>query len=352
MPAGSVPGSLLRSEIASQPDEITGFLDRQAERVWALAGKLPPFSYALVAARGSSDHAATYARYAWGALARLPVLPATPSLHTLYRTPPQLDHALVLGISQSGQSPDVVAVIEDARRQGRPTIAITNDGDSPLAQAADHIIELGLSTERSIAATKTYTGQLAAVALLGAAFSRDRARLDEVMRVPDAVARTLAAAAAPAALAAARLRGISGILCIARGMNDATAHELALKLRELLRLSTDAFSAADFRHGSIALVADGQPLLLIMPAGLAYEDMRTLAGEVRERGGDVTVISDQATAAVDAASFLPMAAGVPEWLTPLVAVLPGQLLAVELALARGLDPDRPRGLPEKVVRTL
>src|SRR4051812_14911441 len=181
--------SVLAAEIASQPDTIARFLDREVEPTRRVVAQLPRFSYVLLAARGSSDHAGIYAQYLWGFLGGLPVALAAPSLQTLYHTPLRLDDALVIGISQSGQSPDVVSIVEEARRQGRPTLAVTNDPASPLARAADHVIELG-ADERSIAATKTYTTQLAAVALLGALGARDESRLEELKRVPEAMSRT------------------------------------------------------------------------------------------------------------------------------------------------------------------
>jgi glutamine---fructose-6-phosphate transaminase (isomerizing) len=356
--------SYLAREIASQPQEVAAFIDRHLAAMQRVAETLPPCSYAVVAARGSSDHAATYARYVWGALAGLPVASAAPSLHTLYLTPPRMDGALVVGISQSGQSPDVVSVVEEGRRQGRPTIAFTNDPQSPLARTADHVFVLCETPEHAIAATKTYTTQLAGVALLGAALGARRklARkldgpvggvpLDELRRLPEAMAAVLAGAATPAREVAAQLSGVTSFLTLARGINLCTADELGLKLRELLCLPTHGWSAADFRHGSIAMIVAGSPALLVMPRGVGFADMQKLADECVERGAELTVISDDPAAAPQARCRLPLAASVPEWLSPLTTVLAGQLLALELVLARGLDPDRPRGLPEKVVKTL
>jgi glucosamine--fructose-6-phosphate aminotransferase (isomerizing) len=140
--------TLLEQEIASQPESIARLLERELGRAQEIVARLPAFSYALIAARGTSDHAATYAQYVWGAIARHPVALATPSLHTLYQSPPRMDGALVVGVSQSGQSPDIVSVVEEGRRQGRPTLAITNDPRSPLAAAAGHVIELHAGEER------------------------------------------------------------------------------------------------------------------------------------------------------------------------------------------------------------
>jgi glucosamine--fructose-6-phosphate aminotransferase (isomerizing) len=341
--------SVLAAEIASQPQTIARFIQRQLEPTRRVVAGLPRFSYVLLAARGSSDHAAIYAQYVWGLLGRLPVALAAPSLQTLYRTSLRLDDALVIGISQSGQSPDVVSVVEEGRRQGRPTLALTNDAASPLARVADHVIELG-ADERSIAATKTYTTQLAAVALLGALWSRDEARIEELAALPEAMERTLAMVAEPAARAAAELRTAPTLLTIGRGISLGTAHEAALKLREILRLPTQPFSAADFRHGSIALLSEGLAALLIMPSGAAFDDMAALARQLAAGGASLYTVSDAPAAEEAARVRLPMAA-VPEWLSPPVTVLPVQSLALALAAAQGLDPDRPRGLADKVVRT-
>jgi glucosamine--fructose-6-phosphate aminotransferase (isomerizing) len=351
-PPSSAPTSYLAQEIASQPDEVEKFIARHLPEMRRFAAWLPACTYALVAARGSSDHAATYARYVWGALAGLPVAPAAPSLHTLYKTPPRMEGALVVGISQSGQSPDVVSVVEEGRRQKRPTVAFTNDETSPLAKQADFVFKLCETPEHAIAATKTYTTQLAGVALLGATVGRSEKAIDELQRLPAAMRQILQGAAAPAQQAGIAMTDVTSFLTLARGINLCTADELGLKLRELLCLPTHGWSAADFRHGSIAMIVRGTPILLVMPKGAGFDDMQKLAVEVTERGAVLTVISDDPGAAPMARHRLPLAASVPEWLSPLTTVLPGQLLALEMVKARGLDPDRPAGLGAKVVRTI
>jgi glutamine---fructose-6-phosphate transaminase (isomerizing) len=183
--------SLLEQEIHSQPEVIARLLDLEAQHIARIAAQLPSFDYALIAARGSSDHAATYAKYAWTALAGYPVALAAPSLLTMYRAVPRLAGALVVGISQSGQSPDILAVLEEGKRQGRPTLAITNDGASPLASLADHVIELHAGSERSVAATKTYTAQLAVMAMFAAALSGDARHRDALQQLPAAIEKSL-----------------------------------------------------------------------------------------------------------------------------------------------------------------
>lgn len=341
--------TILQAEIESQPEVIARLLERESRRATAIVAQLPPFQYVLIAARGTSDHAATYAKYIWAALAGYPVALATPSLYTLYGAPPRMDGALVVGVSQSGQSPDIVGVLEEARRQGRPTLAITNDGASPLAAAADHVIELHAGVERSVAATKTYTAQLTVMAMLCAALRG--AGDDDLGRLPAALAATLEAAGPEAERRAERYRYMQQCVVIGRGYNYATAFELALKLKELTYVMATAYSSADFRHGPVATVDDGLPVMLIMPSGAAFDDMLELARELDGRNAELVVISDVDSAHALATLALPLAPAVPEWLSPITAILPGQLLSLHLAAAKGHDPDTPRGL-QKVTRTL
>jgi glucosamine--fructose-6-phosphate aminotransferase (isomerizing) len=340
----------LQQEIESQPEMLARLLDRELDRIGRHVSALPAFDYVVIAARGSSDHAAVYAQYVWAALAGYPVALAAPSLHTLYRTPPRLTGALVVGISQSGQSPDIIAVIAEARRQGRPTLAITNDGASPLAAAADFVVELHVGPERSVAATKTYTAELAAMAAYAAYWSGDGARLDELRRLPGALRATLDSRGDIAARAE-RYRYMDGCIVVGRGYNYATSFELALKLKELTYVMATSYSSADFRHGPIATVEDGSPVVLVMPQGQTYADMLDLADDLERRGAELLVISDSAAALARARTPLPLAGDTPEWLSPIPAIVPGQLLALHLALAKGMDPDAPRGL-QKVTRTL
>ncbi len=342
--------SLLEQEIHEQPQVVARLLEREAERARRVVADLPAFTHVLIAARGTSDYAATYAKYAWAALARYPVALATPSLHTLYETPPRLDGALVVGISQSGQSPDIVAVLADGKRQNRPTLAITNDGASPLAQMADHVIELHAGPERSVAATKTYTAQLTVMALLAATWNGGADRLAELQTIPDALARTLAGVP-ELPRQAERYRYMEQCVVIGRGYNYATAFELALKLKELTYVMATAYSSADFRHGPIATVTEGLPVILVMPSGATLDDMLDLSWELKERGAELVTISDAGSAHALATTALPLGTAVPEWLSPITAIVPGQLLALYLALAKGHEPDTPRGL-QKVTRTL
>lgn len=337
--------SVLRAEIGEQPDVLARLLVREGARVRRIARDLSrrDLRFVLVAARGTSDNAARYAQYALGLACRLPVALAGPSLVTLYDSPPRLKGALVVGISQSGRSPDVVETVASARRDGSPTLAIVNDPESPLARAADEVIPLHAGVERSVAATKTYTAQLLAVALLAAALSGSRRHAEGLGALPDAVAETLGVERA-ARRAAARLAKAARLVVLSRGLNYPTAHELALKLKELALLEAEALSGADFRHGPIALAGPRLPAVVVSPPGTATgADLAELAAELKRRGSPVLSIGPHEPGALP----LPR---LPELLSPIVAIVPGQLLALHAARARGLDPDAPRGL-SKVTET-
>jgi len=342
--------SLLEQEIWSQPEVIKRLLERETKHIEKIVAQLPAFDYALIAARGSSDHAATYAKYAWTTLAGYPVALAAPSLLTMYKTQMHLTGSLVVGISQSGQSPDIIAVLEEGKRLGRPTLAITNDGASPLASMADHVIELHARPEQSIAATKTYTAQLAVMAIFAAALSGNEQHLAALQQLPSVMEATLRLDSG-LARSVERYRYMDRCIVIGRGYNYASSFEFALKLKELTYIMASAYSSADFRHGPIATIESGLPVFLFMPAGATYEDMLDLANELQHRGAELLVISESEQALSLARTALPIYPGVPEWLTPLITIIPGQLFALNLALIKDLNPDIPRGL-HKVTRTL
>jgi len=343
--------SRLSREIHEQPEVLARMLDEQAGRAAELADVIRERNvcYAVLAARGTSDNAARYAQYLFGSLNGLPVALATPSLFTIYQTPPRLRQALVLGISQSGQSPDIVAVVEEGRRQGALTAAVTNTPDSPLGDAAEHVLALEAGDEKAVAATKTYTAQLGALALVAAHLADDEERLAELSRVPAAVEKTLALEETIAA-AAQRYAHATQCVVLGRGYNYATAFEIALKLKELTYIVAEPYSSADFRHGPVALVERGFPVIAIAPHGAVYGDMVALIEELAERDAELAVVSDRDEALELARLPLRLPAAVPEWLSPFVCVVPGQLLALHVTVAKGYDPDHPRGLT-KVTET-
>ncbi len=347
----SIGESHLYREIHEQPAVLDAVLQKEAATVRALAAAIQArdIHYVMIAARGTSDNAGRYANYLLGAYSGLPVALATPSLYTIYKRPPRLKHALVLGISQSGKSPDIVSVVEDAKQQGALTAAITNVPDSDIAEHADFVVNLHAGVERSIAATKTYSSELMAIAMLGAALAGDTSLQDELARVPDAVSRVLAVAPT-VALAAERYRYMTSCVVIGRGYNYASAFELALKLKELTYTLAEPYSSADFLHGPLALIENGFPVLVIAPTGVMLPEMRDFIQVLRQREAEPVVISDDAETLALGRIALPLKASLPEWLSPITAIVPGQLLAMYLAHARDYDPDHPRGL-RKVTET-
>lgn len=336
----------LEHEIREQPAVLAGLLANQAGVIRAIADRVRARGIATVflAARGSSDNAGLYAKYVWGVHNGLPIALAAPSLFSVYRRPPSIAGTLVVGISQSGQSPDIVGVLEEGRRQGAMTLAIVNAPGSPLAGAADAVLDIAAGDEKAVAATKTYTAQLMAVAMLSAALAGDQARWDELALVPAAVASVLEQERDIAARAE-RYRFMNHCVVLGRGFNYATAFEWALKLKELSYVVAEPYSSADFQHGPVALVERGFPVLAALPGGAVFDDgLALLRQMVAERYVELLVLSDREEALAIANTPVRLPAGIPEWLTPIVTVVAAQLFCLHLTRAKGLDTEAPRGL--------
>jgi glucosamine--fructose-6-phosphate aminotransferase (isomerizing) len=302
----------------------------------------------VIAARGSSDHAALYAKYLFGRRNRMLVSLAAPSLFTHYKSPPRLDGQCVFGISQSGSAPDVIAVIEEAVRQGALTIALTNDAESKLANAADLVIPLGAGTEQSVPASKTYTASLLALAMLSQSLDPEPAFEAALTRVPRALDEALTREAELDRLVPT-LDGTRAIV-LGRGFNLSTAEEIALKLTETSYVLARAWSVADFEHGPIAVVDAGLPILIVGGGGPTGSELDEVAQRLGGYGCRVIGLFDGEPGLLDRDAVVSIDSGLPEELTPLTLVVLGQLLALHVALARRLDPDRPRSL-HKVTRT-
>jgi glutamine---fructose-6-phosphate transaminase (isomerizing) len=341
----------VRDEIREQPEVVGRLVARSAEiEAVAEAVGRREIEHVVIAARGTSDHAAIYAQYLFGIRLRLPVALAAPSIVSLYHVEPVFARSLVIGISQSGASPDVVSVVEAARRQGRPTIAITNEPGSPLARAAEHLVDLGAGPERAVAATKTYTAELTAVALLVAALGGEDGR-GEFASVPGAIEAALETETAAREAAAAHA-GWRMCTVLGRGYEYATAREWALKLKELARVVADPYSAADFRHGPLALVERGYPVLAVATSGAVAADLVGLLREMREDFAvDLVVVSDRADIRAIGQWSIAVPQGVPDHLAPIVSIVPAQLFAYHATLARGLDPDAPRPISKVTLTT-
>ena len=334
----------LQTEIFEQPERLSALLKNQRKAVEKIAAVIHQheINWIFLAARGTSDNAGRYANYLWGARNGLPLALATPSLFTYYQSPPKLKDALVVGISQSGQSPDIVSVLVEGQRQGCLTLAITNEPTSPLAQAADLILDLQAGVEKAVAATKTYTCELLAVAMLSTALSERSSNWKELAQIPGWVSQVLKQDASISRMAE-RYRYMQQCVVLGRGFNYCTAFEWALKLKELTYTIAEPYSSADFRHGPIAMIEGGFPVMAVAPKGRVFDTMLEMLGKLRgEQSAELVVISDEKRALSLAQSPIPLPAGIPEWLTPIVGIVPAQLFAAHLTLAKGFDPENPR----------
>ncbi len=343
--------SHLYQEIYEQPAVLAQLIRREHQVIKRLAAAIQArqVDYVVIAARGTSDNAGRYAQYLFGAVNQLVVALATPSLFSIYKQPPRFGNALVIGISQSGKSPDIVSVLAEARRQGALTAAITNFPDSDLGRQTEHVITLHAGEEKSIAATKTYTASLGAIAALSAELAQQTAMQEALEAMPDAVAATFKLSDEIGQIVE-RYRYMNECVVLGRGFNYATAFELALKLKELTYTIAEPYSSADFMHGPLALIEHGFPAIVIAPSGVVLPEMQEFIQTLQQREAEIIAVSDDPATLRMARVPLELPHGVPEWLSPIVSIVPGQLFALHLAKVRDFDPDHPRGL-RKVTET-
>jgi len=342
----------LHSEIFEQPERRAALLQNQKLTVIAIAKaiKSRDVQYAFLAARGTSDNAGRYANYLWGAHNQLPLALATPSLFTFYQTPPKLQNALVIGVSQSGQSPDIVSVLDEGRRQNNLTLAITNIPDSPLAKAADFVLDIQARPENAVAATKTYTNELMAIAMISTALSDSKEHWSQLASVPE-WAQYVLKLDEDIAQMSQRYRYMSHCVVLGRGFNYSTAYEWALKLKELTYVIAEPYSSADFQHGPIALVEGGFPVLAVAPKGKVQDSMKKMLTRLRNQlHAELVLISDDTDALALAQSPIQLQPQIPEWLTPLISIIPAQLFACHLTSVKGYDTEKPRSIT-KVTET-
>jgi glutamine---fructose-6-phosphate transaminase (isomerizing) len=342
----------LHNEIFDQYDVLKNLLASHKEQAKKIAAEIKrrDVHYVFLAARGTSDNAGRYANYLWGAHNHLPLALATPSLFSIYQQPPLLKNALVVGISQSGKSPDIVAVVAEGKRQGCLTLAVTNEPDSPLAQAADFVFDIQAGTEEAVAATKTYTAELLVIAMLSAAMSDDAALWAELEHIP-AWTETVLKLDSYLDQTAARYRYMQRCVVLGRGFNYATAFEWSLKLKELTYVEAEPYSSADFMHGPIAMVDHGFPVMVVNPSGMVFDSMLEIMTQLKEdQQAELAVISDNPKALELAKTPIQLPTGIPEWLSPIIAIIPGQLFGYHLTGHRGYNPEAPRTI-HKVTET-
>jgi glucosamine--fructose-6-phosphate aminotransferase (isomerizing) len=352
--------SKMLEEIRQQPSTLDRTLRGELRGAEALRKVLREHRPKLIvlAARGTSDNAAQFGRYLLEITTGIPTCLAAPSIATLYQASLDYEGALVVAISQSGESTDTNVVLQRARKAGAMTVGITNESDSTLAHLAEHVFLVRAGKEKSIAATKTYTGQLLSVYMLAYALGAKIA-LDDLRALPEFAERALKLEPAIGELAG-RYRFMDHAVVIGRGLNYSNAFEFALKLMETCYVVAERFSSADLLHGPIAMVEQSFPAFLFTPAGVTWPGTRELLVKLDQLKAETLIITDpsnqEALGSGRRSVVVPLkltrkSYPVEDLYTPIPYIIPAQLLAVKLAAEKGIDPDQPRTL-QKVTRTL
>jgi glutamine---fructose-6-phosphate transaminase (isomerizing) len=345
--------SRMLDEIRQQPETLARTLASERRRVEKFRASIERRKIRLVvlAARGTSDNAAQFGRYLIEVTTGIPVSLAAPSVHTVYGARLNYKDALVVALSQSGESTDTNVVLEQSRKAGAVTVGITNESHSALAGIAEHLFLVRAGREKSVAATKTYTGQLMILYLLAWTLGA-KIRIADLEAIPDLAASALTLETEVAALAE-RYRFMHHAVVVGRGLNYSNAFEFALKLMETSYVVAQRFSSADLLHGPIAMVEPDFPVFVFAPSGPMWASTQEMLTRLRDLKAETVVITDRRNpAAANLASrVIPVPARIPELLSPIPYIIPAQLFAASLAMEKNLDPDRPRAL-SKVTRNL
>ncbi|MGI8733896.1 MAG: SIS domain-containing protein [Pyrinomonadaceae bacterium] len=338
-------------EIAAQPQALARTIEAERAKIARLGKFLNERDIDLIVlvARGSSDNAALFGRYLLEITTGIPVSLSAPSVHTLYQARLRLQRALVVGVSQSGEGEDINLVLESARKCGAYTIGITNEPSSSMAGLVDETLVMHGGRERSVAATKTFTGQMMLFYMLAAELGESSNAL-AYESIPDFTARALEQKPAILELVQ-RYVFMENCVVVGRGLAYANAYELALKLMETCYVVAERFSSADFLHGPLAMVERHFPVFLFAPPGVMLSGVKDLIQRLRELRAETLAITGDLEAASLCTRAVIMPREIDEFLAPIPYIIPGQLFAALLAEAKGLDPDSPRSL-SKVTRTL
>ena len=338
--------SVLHTEIYEQPEALGRAIHSGREPIYRLVAeaKRRDVRFIVLAARGTSDNAATYAKYLFQIVCGIPVALAAPSVHTLYEAEVNYRDALVIGVSQSGAGTDIAEVVTQAKRSGALTAVITNTENSLLTKNADHVLLCHAGVEKAVAATKTYTTTLALFALLASVWSGNAELTQHIETIEKAATEALKGEAQIIPIAHTLFHA-ERILTVARGLHFSTAIESALKIAETTYTATQAFSSADLLHGPIASVGVRTPCIMFMPSGKSAAMMAEVAAKLAGRGARVLKFASN----TDTDTAVRLTDPGTEFLSPLVDILSAQLLAYHLCIVRGLDPDNPQGLTKVTV---
>ncbi|HEV8587728.1 MAG TPA: SIS domain-containing protein [Pyrinomonadaceae bacterium] len=343
--------SLMLQEIAEQPAALEKTISEEREKVGRLAQAVRARDIDLIVlvARGSSDNAALFGRYLLEITTGIPVSLSAPSVHTLYHAKLNLKHALVIGVSQSGEGEDINLVLANARACGAFTIGITNEPASSMVKLVDDTLLMHGGKERSVAATKTFTGQMMLFYMLASALANRGAAID-YQSIPNLAAQALEQKPAMVELVQ-RYVFMENCVVVGRGLAYANAYEFALKLMETCYVVAERFSSADFLHGPVAMIERHFPVILFAPPGAMLPGTKDLIDRLRELNADTLVITGDLDAAAKCTRSIIMSREIDEFLAPIPYIIPAQLFAALLAEAKGINPDQPRSL-SKVTRTL
>jgi len=337
-------------EIAEQPAALAKTIAEERQKIAHLAKTLKKRDIYLIVlvARGSSDNAALFGRYLLEITTGIPVSLSAPSVYTMYGASLKLDHALVVGVSQSGEGEDINQVLESARKCGAYTVGITNEADSSMTRLVNETLLMHGGRERSVAATKTFTGQMLLFHMLAAELGESAPISYDAS--PEIVERALEQKSAIHELVQ-RYVFMENCVVVGRGLAYANAYELALKLMETCYVVAERFSSADFLHGPLAMVERHFPVILFAPPGKMLAGVKSLVERLHELHADTLALTSDIDLAGMCTRSIIMPREIDEFLSPIPYMVPGQLFAALLAEAKGLNPDAPRSL-SKVTRTL
>jgi len=335
-------------EIAEQPQVLERTIDAERDKITRIGDFLRSRDVDLIVlvARGSSDNAALFGRYLLEVTTGIPVSLSAPSVFTLYQAKLRLNRAVVVGVSQSGEGDDINQVLDSAKASGAFTLGVTNEEGSTMAKLADETLLIHAGRERSVAATKTYTGQMLHFYMLASAIGD---KTLEYRRIPGYVEKSLELRN-EIAECVQRYVFMENCVVVGRGMNYGNSYELALKLMETCYVVAERFSSADFFHGPLAVVERRFPVILFAPTGVTKQSSVELLTRLRDLHADSLVITNDKEIAVLASRSLVLSGEIDEILSPIPFIVPAQLFAAMLSEAKGLDPDAPRSL-SKVTKT-
>ena len=341
--------SLMLQEIAEQPAVLERTIAAEYDKYRLLGQFLRKQQIRLIVivARGSSDNASLFGRYLLEVTTGIPVSLAAPSVYTLYNAKVDLSNALVIGVSQSGEGADINQVIESAKASGAYTLGITNEADSTMARIADEALLIHAGREKSVAATKTYTGQMLHFYMLARQLAENKLQFE---RIPEYAAQALELKPEVEKLVE-RYLFMENCVIVGRGLNYGNSYEMALKLMETCYVVAERFSSADFFHGPLAIVERRFPVVLFGPSGVTKNSSVELLNRLHELNADCLAITNDAEIAKMASNSLILPSDIDEFLSPIPFIIPAQLFAALLSEAKGLDPDAPRSL-SKVTKTI